>query len=117
MMRLTYLRDVVTLALDPEKCIGCGLCTVVCPHAVLELVNGLARITDRDACMECGACAQNCPTEAVSVRVGVGCAQAVINSTLGRNSASCCCLIESPVVERHETSVSGPKSKRAGGCC
>ena len=25
-----YLRDVVTLALDQEKCVGCGLCLMVC---------------------------------------------------------------------------------------
>ena len=89
-----YLKDVVTLEYNPEKCVGCGMCAVVCPQAVMAVDNGKARVADRDACMECGACAKNCPTEALWVRAGVGCANAVINSALGRSSSSCCCVIE-----------------------
>ena len=61
MKRLVYLKDVVTLSLDSEKCFGCGMCLEVCPHRVLARDNGKVRIEDRDACMECGACAKNCP--------------------------------------------------------
>jgi NAD-dependent dihydropyrimidine dehydrogenase PreA subunit len=93
-MRLIYLPNVVTLQLDQEKCTGCGMCLIVCPHAVLDMDNGHALIENRDACMECGACAQNCPTQAVTVEAGVGCAAAVINTALGRDSSSCCCVIE-----------------------
>ena len=89
MGQLVYLKDVVTLKLDEEKCTGCGTCLSVCPHAVLRPANGKIEIRDRDACMECGACSQNCPVKAVSVRAGVGCAAAVINSVLGRKSACC----------------------------
>ena len=89
-----YLRDVVTLKLDQERCVGCGMCLSVCPHAVLEPSNGRVRIRDRDACMECGACARNCPAAAVSVVSGVGCAAAVINSALGRKNDSCCCILD-----------------------
>ena len=94
MGRFVYLKDVVTLRLDEEKCVGCAMCLSVCPHAVLRQTNGRVEIGDRDACMECGACAQNCPVGALSVRSGVGCAAAVINSVLGRKSGSCCCTIE-----------------------
>jgi NAD-dependent dihydropyrimidine dehydrogenase PreA subunit len=94
MGQLVYLRDVVTLALDQEKCVGCGVCGIVCPHDVIAMNNGHAQIVNRDGCMECGACAQNCPTEAVTVQAGVGCAAAVINTALGRDSASCCCVVE-----------------------
>jgi ferredoxin len=90
MGNLIYLKDVVTLELDREKCVGCGMCLVVCPHGVLAMNDGHARIENKDACMECGACSQNCPTEAITVRAGVGCAAAVINSALGRQG-SCCC--------------------------
>jgi ferredoxin len=95
MERMLYLKDVVTLSLNEEKCIGCGMCIDVCPHAVIGM-NGSDRawIQDRDACMECGACSRNCPTEAFSVQAGVGCAAAVINSMLGRDPSSCCCTIE-----------------------
>ena len=94
MKELVYLKNVVTLALDSERCVGCGMCTRVCPHAVMVVENGMARIDKRDACMECGACVQNCPTEAVTVDAGVGCAAAVINSVLGRSSGDCCCVID-----------------------
>ena len=82
MRALIYIRDVVTLDVDPEKCVGCGICLAVCPHAVLGMRDRRIWIENRDACMECGACAQNCPTGAVTVQAGVGCATAVINAAL-----------------------------------
>jgi ferredoxin len=95
MNHLIYLRDVVTLKIDQKKCMGCGMCLLVCPHAVLGLTNGKIEIANQDACMECGACARNCPAEALNVRSGVGCAVAVINAMLGRKSSSCCCVVDS----------------------
>jgi NAD-dependent dihydropyrimidine dehydrogenase PreA subunit len=94
MVDFIYLKDVVSLELDRDKCVGCGVCLIVCPHAVLSMNNGYAMIKNRDACMECGACARNCPTEAIAVQAGVGCAAAVINTALGRDSSSCCCVLE-----------------------
>ena len=94
MSRLKYLKDVVTLSYQEEKCVGCGMCTAVCPQAVFALENGKARIGDRDGCMECGACSMNCPAEAIFVKKGVGCAAAVINSILGRKDSGCCCILE-----------------------
>jgi len=94
MGKLVYLKDVVTLRLDQEKCVGCGTCLMVCPHQVLAMNNGYVDIERKDLCMECGACARNCPVEALFVKAGVGCAAAVINSALGRKSSSCCCVIE-----------------------
>jgi len=90
MNQMVYLKDVVTLKLDERKCVGCGMCLDVCPHAVFSLTNGTATIINRDACMECGACSRNCPAEALKVMSGVGCAAAVINSKLGRKKESCC---------------------------
>lgn len=91
MAGLTYLKDVVTLALDEQKCTGCGMCLEVCPHEVFEMNGKTVQIRDRDACMECGACSMNCPAGALAVKAGVGCAAAVINGMLGRKDASCCC--------------------------
>ncbi len=90
MQKLTYLKDVVTLSLNQEKCTSCGACLEVCPRNVLARNNGSVDVVDRDACIECGACALNCPFGAISVKAGVGCAMAVINSALGRKG-SCCC--------------------------
>jgi ferredoxin len=107
-----YLKDVVTLSLDEEKCIGCGMCLLVCPHAVLSKSNGKAHIAHRDACMECGACATNCPVEAITVQSGVGCAAAAINAALGRNSSSCCC-----VLDPKEKSGNPPQKANSSSCC
>lgn len=93
MGKMIYLKDVVTLALDEDRCTGCGMCLLVCPHAVLRMNERHVKIENRDACMECGACAMNCPTGALSVDAGVGCAAAVINAALGREG-DCCCVIE-----------------------
>jgi NAD-dependent dihydropyrimidine dehydrogenase PreA subunit len=92
MKELAYLKDVVTLALSRDRCTGCGDCLLVCPRAVLVIPNGRVEIANRDACIECGACQKNCPFGAITVKVGVGCAAAVINAFLGRKSACCCSL-------------------------
>ena len=91
MIGLRYLPDVVTLEYDADKCNGCRMCVMVCPHAVYTIENKRAKIIDRDACMECGACAKNCPEEAISVRAGVGCAQAIIFGALGKTEPTCGC--------------------------
>ncbi len=96
MPELRYLSNVVSLALDPARCGGCGMCETVCPHAVFAVRDGKARIVDRDACMECGACARNCPAEAISVRAGVGCATAVILGALRGTGPDCACGGDSP---------------------
>mgnify|MGYP006305152701 CR=1 FL=1 len=97
---LTYLKDVTTLALDEARCVGCGMCTIVCPHAVLEMKNGKAVVSDRDACMECGACATNCPSEAIFVKAGVGCAAAVINTVFDCAGGQCDCVVEQKQIGR-----------------
>ncbi|MDJ0766717.1 MAG: mercury methylation ferredoxin HgcB [Myxococcota bacterium] len=89
-----YLKNVVTLALRQEKCTGCGLCEIVCPHGVFVRKDKRAMIDNRDLCMECGACARNCKAEAISVSAGVGCANAVINGFLNREGGGCCCVTE-----------------------
>ena len=115
MRRTIYLSDVVTLNLDQEKCVGCGICLVVCPHEVLSMNNGHAMIQDRDSCMECGACSRNCPSEAVTVQAGVGCAAAVINSALGRDASSCCCTIEPD--SNAESGPVKPDLSKGTACC
>jgi NAD-dependent dihydropyrimidine dehydrogenase PreA subunit len=115
MGQLIYLKDVVTLALDQEKCVGCGMCLMVCPHAVLGMNNGHAHVENRDACMECGACARNCPTDAISVQAGVGCAAAVINTALGRKGDANCCVVE-PCESSGASSTESGKPKKTS-CC
>ena len=87
-----YLKNVVTLNFDSEKCTGCGMCITVCPRSVFARSNGKVEVVERDACIECGGCQKNCPHGALTVRSGVGCAAAVINQMLGRKKV--CCVIE-----------------------
>jgi ferredoxin len=86
---MKYLKNVVTLELDGDRCTGCGMCATVCPHRVFEVRGGKAAITDRDRCMECGACKLNCPAGAIDVHEGVGCAAAIIAGMLTGKEPSC----------------------------
>jgi ferredoxin len=91
MKTLRYLPNVATLSLDGDVCVGCGMCTVVCPQGVLVMEGPKALITDFDGCMECGACANNCPVDAVRVTPGVGCAAYIIQTWIkGKQAAACC---------------------------
>jgi len=101
-----YLKNVVTLQLDENKCTGCGMCMDVCPHEVFKMNSKHVVIQNRDACMECGACSLNCPASAIAVQSGVGCANAVINSMLGRNGGECCCGPDT-----------GDSKTESKGCC
>ena len=69
MKELRYLDDVSSLVLDKDKCIGCSLCTEVCPHSVFEMQQQKAHIVDFNACMECGTIGH---TDAILVKPGVG---------------------------------------------
>jgi NAD-dependent dihydropyrimidine dehydrogenase PreA subunit len=120
MQGLRYLEEAVTLSLDAEKCNGCRMCTLVCPHAVFAIgADKKAFLADRGACMECGACALNCATGAITVEPGVGCAAAIINGWLTGTEPSCgcgegepagggCCSSSGPV--------SAPEKPAAAGC-
>jgi len=90
-MKHRYLKDVATLRLAADKCIGCGRCEEVCPHRVFSVNDNKAQIVDKDLCMECGACAKNCPVNAITVKTGVGCAAAVIMGWLKGSEPSCDC--------------------------
>ena len=49
-----------TLTYDEEKCVGCGMCLTVCPHAVFVKGEGKRVSLDKPSkCMECGGCAAN----------------------------------------------------------
>lgn len=79
-----------TLQYDPALCIGCEMCSLVCPHAVFAMNGRVAQLVRPEACMECGACQLNCPTDAITVESGVGCAAAMMRAALtGKKEATC----------------------------
>ena len=94
---LTYLKNVATLKLSTDKCIGCGMCEKVCPHNVFFIAKYVknnekkAVIQNLDACIECGACVRNCPPEALSVKPGTGCAAAILKGMIKKTEPSCDC--------------------------
>lgn len=56
------------------RCKGCGLCTTVCPHALLVLSDTLnaqgytmVEIRNEDKCIGCALCAKICPDVAILV--------------------------------------------------
>jgi NAD-dependent dihydropyrimidine dehydrogenase PreA subunit len=115
MQGMRYIEDVVTLKRDAEKCTGCRACTIVCPHGVFAMADKRAIIVDLGACMECGACATNCAPAAITLKPGVGCADAIIRGWLTGTEPSCGCS-SAPA---GDDSCCGDAAKPSGGgsCC
>jgi len=90
-MKYRYFSDTITLNLDTQKCTGCGICALVCPHGIFSVTEGKAQITDKSSCMECGACSKNCAFNAITTNRGVGCAVAIINGIRKGAEPSCDC--------------------------
>ncbi|MDE7189185.1 MAG: EFR1 family ferrodoxin [Muribaculaceae bacterium] len=58
-------RDQFTIT---DDCVGCGICTRVCPCGNYRVVDGHAQASG--GCEHCFACAQNCPYNAIYLTAG-----------------------------------------------
>ena len=48
-----------------DDCIGCGVCTSVCPHGSWKVIDGHSVANGK--CENCLACVHNCPKKAISI--------------------------------------------------
>jgi nitroreductase/NAD-dependent dihydropyrimidine dehydrogenase PreA subunit len=60
------MQNSVTTIIDPDTCIGCGLCVEVCPAKTISMQDGKAVVTGTYS-MGCGHCEAVCPTGAIQV--------------------------------------------------
>jgi len=54
------------IAIDEEKCNGCGLCATGCPEGALKVIDGKARLVGDLLCDGLGACIGTCPENAIT---------------------------------------------------
>lgn len=52
---------------DPDICIGCGLCLKRCQMEAIKLENRIA-VLDEDRCIGCGLCVNTCPGHSLSMK-------------------------------------------------
>ncbi len=60
------MQNTVTTVIDPDSCVGCGLCVDVCPAKTISMQDGRAVVTGAYS-MGCGHCEAVCPTGAIRV--------------------------------------------------
>jgi len=69
MIKGKHIVEPLCASVTKELCVGCGLCTDICPYQAIELkdVEGLTKAVVTEAlCHGCGTCAAACPQHAIT---------------------------------------------------
>ncbi len=60
-------KPLITLKINPEKCVGCTACARACPVKCISGERKKVHLIDQNQCVRCGICRDTCKFEAIDI--------------------------------------------------